>query len=63
VSDLPDLLFSWEKHVRAEGQSRGTVKSYGEGIRSYVTWSEHAGVIGLAKDDVVRVACSTAKNI
>ena len=63
MSDLPDLLFSWEKHLRAEGKSRATVKSYGEGIRCYVKWSEHADIVGLAKDDVARVSHSTTENI
>jgi hypothetical protein len=48
VGDLPELLFSWEKHLRAEGKSKATVKAYGDGIRSYVKWSEHADVSGLA---------------
>ncbi len=53
MSDLPELLFSWEKHLRAEGKSKATVKAYGDGVRSYVRCSEHAGVSGLAKEDVV----------
>jgi hypothetical protein len=43
VSDLPELLFSWEKHLRAEGKSKATVKAYGDGIRSNIKGSEHAG--------------------
>jgi hypothetical protein len=53
VSDLPELLLSWEKHLRAEGKSKATVKAYGDGIRSYIKGSEHAGVTGLAQEDVV----------
>jgi hypothetical protein len=34
VSGLPELLFSWEKHLRAEGKWKATVKAYGDGIRS-----------------------------
>jgi hypothetical protein len=52
VSDPPELLFSWEKQLRAEGKSKATVKAYGDGIRSYIKWSEHAGVSGLAEDSV-----------
>ena len=43
MSDLPELLFSWEKHLRAEGKSKATVKAYGDGICSYIKGSEHAG--------------------
>ena len=46
MSDLPELLFSWERHLRAEGKSKATVKAYGDGIRSYIKWCEHAGVSG-----------------
>jgi hypothetical protein len=53
VSDLPELLFSWAKHLRAEGKSKATVKAYGDGIRSYIKGSEHAGVGGPAKEDVI----------
>jgi hypothetical protein len=41
VSDLPELLFSWEKHLRAEGKSKATVKAYGDGIRFHSEGSEH----------------------
>lgn len=53
MSSLEGLLFSWEKHLRAEGKSRATVKSYGDGIRSYIRWCEPAGVDGLGRDHVV----------
>jgi hypothetical protein len=43
VGELPELLFSGEKHLRAEGKSKATVKAYGDGIRSYIKGSEHAG--------------------
>ena len=46
MSDLPELLFSGEKHLRAERKSKATVKAYGDGIRSYIKGSEHAGVSG-----------------
>jgi hypothetical protein len=39
VSDLPELIFSWEKHLRAEGKSKATVKAYGDGIRSNIKGS------------------------
>lgn len=53
MSSIEGLLFSWEKHLRAEGKSRATVKSYGDGIRSYAKWSAQAGIDGLAKENVV----------
>ena len=53
MSGVPELLFSWEKHLRAEGKSKATVKAYGDGICSYIKGSEHVGVSGLAKQDVV----------
>ncbi len=53
MSDPPELLFSWEKHLRTEGKSKATVKAYGDGIRSYIKGSENAGVSGLAKEEVV----------
>lgn len=39
MSDLPDLLESWTKHLRAEGKSAATVKAYGDGLRSYIRWA------------------------
>jgi hypothetical protein len=48
VGDLPELLFSGEKHLRAEGRSKATVKAYGDSIRSYIKGSEHAGRRGPA---------------
>jgi integrase/recombinase XerD len=36
--DLAELLPSWELHLRAERKSAQTVKSYGDGIRAYLTW-------------------------
>lgn len=53
MSDVPELLFSWEKHLRAEGKSRATVKSYGDGIRAYIRWAEDAGAGGLTRDGAV----------
>lgn len=38
VLDLNDLLGSWELHLRAERRSPLTVKSYGDGVRAYLTW-------------------------
>ena len=53
MSSIEALLFSWEKHLRAEGKSRATVKAYGDGIRSFIKWCDPAGIDGLAKEDVV----------
>jgi integrase/recombinase XerD len=36
--DLAELLPSWELHLRAERKSPQTVKSYGDGVRAYLTW-------------------------
>jgi len=40
---LADLLASWELHLRAERKSPQTVKSYGDGIRSYIGWCQTNG--------------------
>jgi hypothetical protein len=37
------VLFSGKQHLRAEGKSKATVKAYGDGIRSHIKGSEHAG--------------------
>lgn len=36
--DLADLLGSWELALRAERKSPQTVKSYGDGVRRFLTW-------------------------
>jgi site-specific recombinase XerD len=38
--DLADLLPYWEVHLRAERKSPATVKSYGDGVRQFLTWCE-----------------------
>lgn len=38
--DLRDLLPSWELALRAERKSPATVKSYGDGVRAFITWAE-----------------------
>ncbi len=40
LPDLPDLLGSWELHLRAERKSGDTVKTYGDGVRAYLSWCE-----------------------
>ncbi|SDY35518.1 Site-specific recombinase XerD [Modestobacter sp. DSM 44400] len=37
--DLAALLPSWELHLRAERKSPQTVKSYGDGVRRFLTWT------------------------
>lgn len=37
---LPDLLGSWELHLRAERKSPQTVKTYGDGVRAFIRWCE-----------------------
>jgi site-specific recombinase XerD len=41
--DLPDLLPSWELHLRAERKSAETVKSYGDGVRAFLNWCSQHG--------------------
>src|SRR4051812_4062385 len=41
--DLAELLDSWLLHLRAERKSPETVKSYGDGVRAYLTWCETNG--------------------
>jgi integrase/recombinase XerD len=41
--NLAELLPSWELHLRAERKSPQTVKSYGDGIRAYLTWCSQHG--------------------
>jgi integrase/recombinase XerD len=42
--DLATLLPSWELALRAERKSPETVKSYGDGVRKFISWSAGAGV-------------------
>jgi site-specific recombinase XerD len=49
---LAELLASWEIALRAEGKSKDTVKSYGDGMRSYMRWAQHAGAAGFTRDNV-----------
>jgi integrase/recombinase XerD len=39
--DLAALLPSWEVHLRAERKSPATIKSYGDGVRRFLTWCEN----------------------
>src|SRR5918994_369533 len=41
--DLNELLASWELHLRAERKSAQTVKSYGDGVRAYLSWCANNG--------------------
>ncbi|KAA8946754.1 tyrosine-type recombinase/integrase, partial [Mycobacterium sp.] len=41
--DLHTLLDSWEISLRAERKSDQTVKSYGDGVRRYLTWCHTSG--------------------
>jgi integrase/recombinase XerD len=40
IADLRGLLDSFLLHLRAERKSGQTVKTYGDGIRAYLTWCE-----------------------
>ena len=53
MEDIAGNLLSWEKHLRAEGKSRATVKSYGDGVRAYLKWQQQAPVAGLTREGVV----------
>ncbi|WNV83721.1 tyrosine-type recombinase/integrase [Umezawaea sp. Da 62-37] len=37
------LLDSWTLHLRAERKSPQTLKSYGDGVRKFLSWSEQTG--------------------
>jgi len=41
--DLAALLPSWELHLRAERKSPATLKSYGDGVRAYLSWAADNG--------------------
>lgn len=41
--DLLALLDSWLLHLRAERKSARTVKTYGDGVRAFVRWSDRTG--------------------
>lgn len=41
--DLAQLLLSWEVSLRAERKSPQTLKSYGDGVRAYLTWCDKTG--------------------
>lgn len=41
--NLPDLLESWELHLRAERKSPSTVKSYTDGVRTFLRWCDETG--------------------
>jgi site-specific recombinase XerD len=41
--DLGALLPSWELALRAERKSAQTIKSYGDGVRSFLRWCESEG--------------------
>ena len=38
--DLAVLLESWELALRAERKAPGTIKSYGDGVRRFLSWCE-----------------------
>jgi integrase len=43
MTDIPALLPSWERALRAERKSPATIKCYGDGARSYLRWCESSG--------------------
>ena len=53
--DLPGLLGSWELHLRAERKSAQTVKSYGDGVRAYLSWLDAEGHPARIDRDAVRL--------
>lgn len=42
--DVRLLLQSWQLALRAERKSEQTLKSYGDGVRAYVTWAIENGL-------------------
>lgn len=43
TDDLLALLDSWTLHLRAERKSAQTVKTYSDGVRSFIAWSQDTG--------------------
>lgn len=41
--DIASLLPSWELSLRAERKAPATVKSYGDGVRGFLTWCAETG--------------------
>lgn len=44
TDELADHLDSWILHLRAERKSPQTIKTYGDGVRRFIAWSEETGV-------------------
>jgi integrase/recombinase XerD len=44
IDETRALLDSWLLHLRAERKSAQTVKTYGDGVRGFLAWSEREGV-------------------
>jgi site-specific recombinase XerD len=42
--DLPELLPSWLRHLRAERKSPATIALYDRGVRAYLDWCSSTGV-------------------
>lgn len=42
--ELATLLDSWTLHLRAERKSQQTIKTYGDGVRRFITWAQDADI-------------------
>lgn len=51
--DLPDLLESWLRRLRAERKSAHTLRCYRSGVESYVAWCAQAGLPAELNPDTV----------
>jgi len=56
--DLAVLLPSWELNLRAERKSPATVKSYGDGVRRYLSFCTENDAPTLARDSLVAFVAS-----
>jgi site-specific recombinase XerD len=50
--DIAALLPSWELALRAERKSPATLRSYLDGVNTYLRWCENTGTVGLTKTAV-----------
>jgi integrase/recombinase XerD len=50
MSDMTELLDSWEIALRDEGKSKNTVRAYADSVRALIAWQEKTGVHGLTRE-------------
>jgi site-specific recombinase XerD len=44
IEELTDHLGSWVLHLKAQRKSPQTIKTYGDGVRRFIAWSDQTGV-------------------